>query len=621
MVAKRLKLIVVNMFIVIALFFCSEWYQYNFDFFPGYMIEFYATDDFEIMKSDLSKTADDNGVMISFLDKKIINSKNIKYDVYADEETKKYYENKVKLTHGSVKSFFSGETTAEYHSFYEYGQESNNKKIKLIIFGETDKVESFWNDIRNTYNMPFPEFQSAPNIDVGLFYFSFLSVFILILCFVLSYVEYFFNKKEYFIKMTLGENIIKHILYNVIIDSGVYFTIWCITRLMMIFWGSNKIYEIQQIWLLIAVIVMNSLFYLRYLILSNNKQQSKHFLKIMSMIKLICTVLTCLTISATVLEIIDNASYLKQKSFFVDHSNSYWYNAVEVNNNDVDEVMNYFYEQHVDDMKIYVAYQYIMLPDSNESMIAINENCYKYLSRKNEGIRHNDLNAEKYAFINKEKKLSTIDMNIIKEEVKSEKNIIYYNDNIDVIAISNDNHGMPMTKLFQNPIIIFDNLGNQPNSFYTNWLIQTDKTILNEYSKKNEMSYSETSAIDFFYLTISENNHKIFLYTMLSVLMMFIQLFNTIIIIKLNYELESIELTVKKAMGYSNFERFKKHYFLIIISSFFSFILLCIIFCKALTLVVIAVSIILIIDLIATKMYILKKDKENFYVVLKGGIL
>lgn len=623
-IVKRLKFIIVGIFIFLTVLFCGEWYQHNFNVLPTNIIEFYADEDFDTMKADLSEAAEKNSVNIAFIDRKIVSTRTFSVKIYADEKTQRYFTESIKLSPGSVKSLISGEIKTEFFPFDQFLPESENKRITLHLIGEADNLEGFWYDLEDQYNLPYPEKQSIRKTNVGLVYFSALALFTLLLCLLLSYYEYSISKKEYFVKMTLGENIIRSITKNILLDSLIYFIIWSIARLIITSFGSQKLFEAEQIMLLFAVIAVNDGFALLHLKLNSKKTtNTKFFSATVGTIKVISMILTCLTLSLCFSQLKNNVSYSSQKSFYNEYKNAYWYNAIIVpDRKSEDKYMNAFYKEHYDDMNIYVAYEYISLPQSKESTFSINGNAYKYLAKQNSEIADIDMSLSKYIFIKRDKELSDADKKEIKEWVKSENSIIYYDNDIELVALINDNHhAEPETRLIKNPVIVFENAENNPMSFYTKWLISTDKAVLAQFAEENDISYSETNALEFFNLTVKENNRIFYLYFVLSILLICVELFNTVLSLKLKYALEPIELTVKQVTGYSSYERFKGIYVLTVVSWIAAFISSCIIFKSSIGFTVISTILILLADLMLTKLYIDRKDKINIYAILKGGIL
>ena len=623
-IVKRLKFIIVGVFIFLTVLFCGEWYQHNFNVLPTNIIEFYANEDFDTMKADLSEAAEKNSVNIAFIDRKIVSTRTFSVKIYADEKTQRYFTESIKLSPGSVKSLISGEIKTEFFPFYQFLPESENKRITLHLIGGSDNLEGFWYDLEDQYNLPYPEKQSIRKTNTGLVYFSALALFTLLLCILLSYYEYSFSKKEYFVKMTLGENIVHDIFKSILLDSFVYFMIWSLARFVITLLGSQKLFEAEQIMLLFAVIAVNDSFPLLHLKLNNKKTtNTKFFSATVGTIKVISMILTCLTVSLFFSQLKNNVSYYSQKSFYEEYKNAYWYNAINVPDGEIeDSYMNAFYTEHYDDMNIYVAYEYISLPQSKESAFLINGNAFEYLAAQNSEIADIDMTSNKYIFIKRDKKLSDVDKQEIKEWVKSEKSIIYYDNDIELVALINDNyHAEPETRLIKNPIIVFENAENKPMSFYTKWLISTDKAVLQQFAEENDIAYSETNALEFFNLTVKENNRILYLYLVLSVLLICVELFNTVLSVKLKYALEPIELTVKQVTGYSSFERFKGIYILTAVSWIVAFITSCIIFKSSIGFTVASTLLVLLADLVLTKLCIDRKDKINIYTILKGGII
>jgi hypothetical protein len=216
---KRVRIILAILLILLGFIFSAELYQNYFRNFCGqfYYFELEEKENRKAVAELLEKTANEKNIGIFAVTDNTDTALETEIDVYANEKAKKLLESKYDIQNGEFCSFFSGKTKLRFHLFSEI--ESNDTIETFYCTGTMDEVSSVKTAVNQKHATSYIHKGYSDGNNWMIW-----AVWGLIYCilFVLGWMVIQFEKKENFIKISMGESIKKIIMKNVITDIGLY---------------------------------------------------------------------------------------------------------------------------------------------------------------------------------------------------------------------------------------------------------------------------------------------------------------------------------------------------------------------------------------------------------------
>ncbi|SHH98483.1 DUF1430 domain-containing protein [Clostridium grantii] len=489
-------------------------------------------------------------------------------------------------------------------------------------------------------------------------------IWALIICIILllSFYDVISQKKENVIRISMGEKISKIICINILIDSFIFVVMFIVilfilSRYSYVFFNFN----ISIIFFAILLCI-NGLLYLNLYSYDikeafSNGKSYKSLLSLNYGLKLITTVLIILIISSNIFSVSESLSLYKQKSFFEEHADYYYIKfAYRIRENSDgsfnDTLTDSSRVQVIFNKQFFEKFNAIELKNVSNVYgtggILANKNAFDYLSSKIDELRDINLEKEFYFLVPERMKNNLELINLLIDYIEifesNDYGVIYYNDNIEVVGVDEDSlYGSDVVK---NPIIVYNNMSleqlklqsdnNDQNIMKSEQLYDTmykissnddlkefNKFIV-EYNLQDEI-VNKTNVLEKYENSWIIAKRILYINLVFSILVLLLELIIINSIIRLEYEVNAIELSIKKVMGYSVLEKNWKIIMMTLITTISS-ILIAIIGARIMQIqevyyIAFGGSIILILELFIIVFYINRIENSKIQKILKGGNL
>ncbi|GLB61479.1 DUF1430 domain-containing protein [Cytobacillus sp. NCCP-133] len=576
------------------------------------------------------------------------------YDIYGTNGVEEYINDNLNIYDRKYTSLFLGQLN---FTFNDIKSISGIDKIHdFYVIGNNEQVHQFKMELIDKYAGNHPQEGYFSNESKK----NTMAIWILMnsIILVLSFYDIVLQKKESLIRVSMGERISKIIWRNILIDSIVFILLFSIILYMLSkFTNAFFMFEISLtsfIILLFAngLLYLNMYFYNLKEVFSNVKG-SKKILSLNYSLKFITTITTILIISSNLALIFESYKFYKQKSFFEGFSD-YYYTRLEYKPHlnidgsmsnvlsDSAKVQATFYRE------FFEKYDATLLASTdgllNGKGILANKNSFDYLSTEIKELKDHSLNKDIYFILPKRMSDGSISNTELNGAVKFyygnnfsyDYDVIYYEDNVDIISID-ENH-MNGSKFVENPIIIYNNInakeiGNQIESdsqkigfvHEVMYKISNDgdfNQFVKEYDLTNQI-VSKTNVLESYNNKWTNVKRVLYINFIFSILVLLLELIIISSIIKMEYEVNAIELSIKKVMGYSIFEKNRKIILITVITTMLSivssFIAAILINLEDPGYLVFGGIIILVLELLVIWFYIRKVENAKIQTILKGG--
>lgn len=625
---KSLKFVIVAIIISICTLMPGELFQLYLTQFDGdcYHINFALPKNTEAeqMNSDLIQSAEKNNVIIFKVEKKSVSALESSIDIYAGKNALNHLNKNYQVTGGSFSSLLSGKTVIKTHDFIEAPASAFSDEYTLI--GTEEDMYKFKEDLADKYGGSNPKITGQSDKKELTVMYCGAWVMLILLCCLLTLYECAFQKKENFLRMSLGENIRRRILINILTDTAFISILFFVLKLVGLAISKTGFMTGLSFMFFSALLILNSISYLKMSpksvsSLTGYEKTSRKLLSTNYFLKAVCVIITTIVISSNIACIYEGISYYKQKDFFTQYSDYYSYNCFSDNDGETDDIQHELYRKYLDDMKIF--HLCIRTNANEKNILFANINTKEYLTSKIKELGEIDFSKEAYVLIHKGEKLSADELENVKiwAGIKDPP-VIYYESSCEVVARTLD--ADPNTLLQKNPIIVFHNNRDEIPELYL-CMLKTDKEELNSFSKDHQLTYSETNMLDYYNQKMLTYKRLIYLNTVLSAIIILIEILVTVTVIRLEYSVNAVLLALKKVLGYSNVNRFSALYRIITLLWIFSVaasVLLSILLKFGNPIYVFAGSIfVLIFDFAIVILGTRKYDRSNIQKILKGGSL
>ena len=227
---KRVRIILAILLILLGFIFTAELYQNYFRNFYGqfYYFELEEKENRKAIAELLEKTADEKDIGIFAVTNHTDTALETEMNVYANKKARKLLKSKYNIQQGQFSSFFSGKTKVKIHLFNEI--ESNDTIETFYCTGTMNQISSVKTVINQSHATSYIHKGYSDGNNWMIW-----AVWGLIYCIllVLGLMVIQFEKKENFIKISMGESIKKVIIKNIIADTVMYTAIMFIIRTVL----------------------------------------------------------------------------------------------------------------------------------------------------------------------------------------------------------------------------------------------------------------------------------------------------------------------------------------------------------------------------------------------------
>ncbi|MDF2648576.1 MAG: putative rane protein [Paenibacillus sp.] len=575
------------------------------------------------------------------------------FDIYGTSGVEQFINEHSNIFAGSYPSLFLGDIQFAFDQFPNLPGIAKIHDYYLI--GSKAQVNQFKMDLIDKYagNHPMDGYEDkeSRNLIVSIWL---LMISIILL---LSYYDVVFQKKENLIRVSMGERINKIIWKNILLDTVVLGTlfasiIYILSKFTSVYFGFTI-----SLFLFIILLLLNALLYLNLYFYNlkevfSNVRGSKKLLSLNYGLKLVTSIITIFIISSNVALIVESYSLYKQKSFFEDHAeydyNRLNYRLILSSEGSIDSlgdsavVQDLFYRQFIDkfDATLLASMDGLL----NGKGIWANKNVFDYLSSEIKELRELTLNKTIYFILPAQMSGDPKILDEMKDTVRFyegdyftyDYEVIYYKDDVEIIRID-ENH-LNGSELVENPLII---LNNSPSDALTNQ-IEVDFTkitylheVMYNISSEDEFNrfiedhnlkdqiVTRTNAFDNYNAKWTIAQRVLYMNFIFSILVLLLEFIIISSIIKLEYEVNAIELSIKKVMGHSMLAKNSKIIGMTVITTLLSIlgavIVAVLLKLDGVTYLAAGGMVILLLELCVITVYIFKIENAKIQKILKGG--
>lgn len=637
---KLVKRLIIVFLLIICLVLTCESYQSYLSTCTNYLhyVSFYCPDNvtISVMLSELSEAAKRNNIMLLKIEKTIKSRFSSNIDIYADESAYMYLEKNFYIFQGKYRSLFSGETSVSFKPFEnipdDLVMQRNNPIFRLI--GDEKNMREFKSELVNKYAGCFPrQDEMDKRKEIAFFIISVWTTAIILVCFFTLY-DSSMQKKENYIRITIGENtffiwtkyVLSDLIFIIISFVVCSFLVYYFYRIK--FMSKITLIMFAIMVLMNAVISVNLLFYDKTKALSNIYISTK-LLVVNKSVKCVSVVLSAASISILLVTLYECGKYYIQKPFYERFSDYCMIdNLVQKSNiKHPFELESEFYNLYANKLNIFYLCGRAELSSGNTAVMA-NSNTKEYLLENIPELKKCFFDKDVYIIYNEETHFTENDLKLLNPHIECTLQEFTYNNNVEII-MTRYNSGNEVTFWVKNPVIVFFN--TDQSELYDSLAFEVPITlcyiredvIINEYMEKNNLNFSTTNFMEIFenrWLMLSQ---IAYLSVVLVILILILQVTVIISIIKFEYTVNAIELSIKKILGYTMMERFWKYYlssfFLYLISLFIAIVISSKLNFEKKEFIIWGVAFAYVTETILFTAFAKKYDKGSVQKILKGG--
>ncbi len=671
---KKNKVIVFGILFFIGLLFSNEMYIQYLSYINSnyYYVSFYPENGKEMeMLEEVEQTADKHNLQVFFVVDETKSSRNQQFQIYASDSVRTYLEKEEQIYENKQGSLFSGKVTVEYKSFYDLDADTIRKYpegFKLI--GEYDDMYHFKQELVDEYAGGFPHFDGYNSLEdiQGM-----VCAIWFIIAIVILLVEYYFitlEKKEIFVRFTMGEGL-KETLGRCMLRDAIIILSMFVIEAFFNYLICGGVFEFGTMFVVtILIIAVMTFFYIKLLWYDvsevfSNKKISKGTIIGNYVVKAIVLFLVICIATSNVATITQWVKYTKEEELFERQKG-----AKQVQFYHDDGLCEYGYDcewgiyfegQKFLEYLLYLKYERDGKSGSvyhydDEKLTNVKgftplvymSCCNKeYLMEKLPEIT--DYKEDTLYIIAPKKVKCTEEEqrnlfrwfgnDVGKEPDKYDKVFIEYEDDLDITALTPFNE--LGSDIIHNPIIAFENiktkyiptieevkeyrvLGKYRQTF-VHVSIEEVEAFLEECDICDKYDFYIEDVWDNYTNTLTSLRRLATISIIIIVLLLSLFIFVNQTFISMLYNGNGVELAIKKVSGYSMFERFRNIILadcIVGIVAIGAACVVCKIFSMCNLLYVIALGVLcIVIDLMLIAYNCRKMDKERIQKILKGGCL
>ncbi len=648
---KKIKYIISIFCFLLVFILTSELYQ---NYLSNFMDDFYyfsvgeQNDSTEVYDL-VAKLSNENNIGVFLVDYKTETTYSAKLDVYMNQKAKEELETKYNISDGIYKSLFSGNSEIHCYDYEELYTDGEN--LKFYFIGDFEQIR----DVRNTFNETIAAGYIHKN-DSNTISWLIIAVWIVVLLciIVLTWLDIQFQKKENFIRISLGMQMRKIVIKNIALDTIVYLGLFLVIYFLMSQFVYIGFKRTTILLMFVILLICNSLLYL-----SLFKYEYKEVLlganinlKIISncyILKVFTMMITIVSLSVNLELVTENSKYLKMYDT-INQYDEYSFLTLDMGKNDGDDweeqakihtgikskVFYEFYSFGKVALSVYnteneYGDRYFLV---NENTVGIEELIQKYCKEDN----------KYYIFIPKGKEnipkdayeITMCKFSGFVEEMDYE--VVVYDSGVELLffdtSISSDLiYGFDK---YEQPVMIYpcfddDNInvnelcdifGHCENDIMYRLSEEDINYIEENYEIDNINVISVTERCEQYKASISR---IVLLNSVISIFMFALEMTIIVTVIRMEYVVKAKELALKKVLGYGIWKKNWQLILLNIMTAGISVITL-VIFSKMFKMfdclnIILSTMFLLVVELILIVGCVLRTEKQYVPQILKGGCL
>lgn len=364
-------------------------------------------------------------------------------------------------------------------------------------------------------------------------------------------------------------------------------------------------------------------------VLSNTAISSKALI-LNKLIRCITIVLTSACISTSISVIYESYRFYQQKSFYESYSDYVVLQNLKVETGgETFEYEGEFYKKYVKELEIFFLCERMALSSGKIAVIA-NYNTMDYIKSAIPELENVVFDKDVYIIHKDSELINSMDMEFLKPTIDCEIAEVTYHENAKLVSIEL-NYDNQFTRWCENPIIVYYNtdvaiLYDESMISMTVpivlCLIKND-VVIDEFMRSNHISYSCTNMMDIFEQQWIKLKRTSYLSCILLVLLFVLQILVILNIVNLEYKVNAIELSIKKIIGYSMVERFRRQYVVSLLLYVFSLAVSLIVAGTlkfgSLPFITYGIMLSYLIETVIFTLFAARYDRKNVQKILKGG--
>lgn len=477
-------------------------------------------------------------------------------------------------------SVFLGDITFQFKPLSEHPAVAYTPNFYGI--GSAAAIKAFKMELIDTYagNHPQPGYNESAEL------YRILGVFALvaIITVLLTFYELAIVRKELLVRLSMGESLARWMTRSILMDSGILSLAFIVSFVTLRSFTPINPYLMLFSGLMVVVIVLNGLVYLRLRRLTikeafSNGQRSNRLLAFTYGMKFATAFLTILMLSSSITVIAEAVTIYKQRPFFEAKKNySYTYIGHKVTSprysdeksSDISErIQTELYTRFYEDFKVTLSTPINSFATADQPTVLMNWTAFDEVAEQfanSASVFANELTffaPEGIAIPAK----STIDSGLrelgLAAYLADSYPVVRYQEDFETVAI--DQNLTSGSTLINNPLLIVVNEAKQSkapkqlsNVLLADVMYDLDQEAFQDYVAEKQMTNElvlQTNAWEKYLGIWAAAKRLMNMNLIFAVLILSLELLVIWTVLRLEYQVNAIELSVQKVMGYSIWQK------------------------------------------------------------------
>ena len=605
---KHIRNILLLITIIFAFVMQAEVYQNMLWNFNGayYLSSRYTTtnDDMDSFLANAEDTAEKHGVHIfSTFNQRVSNYQTRLYIYGDDTVVRDSLKSTMDIEEKTYTALIGGITVIEFEDFREAKNTGNGQEIMVSYIGDDDDIIATYQDLAKEYSISQPEFWQSTETDMMFIVWGLVAILMI----VLNMIEVIRRQKEVVVRASLGENAAVIALKAVVADMISYAALFVLAKLLVsqFISGAYEDHLILAVYCAGAVLsVIPYAAFVRFDVKKAfaNASDKKGMFYLLNGLKVFATAMTIFTITTNLSSIQGNL--LTNTTLLENHYNDYYFGVMQIeppfeeNEEESKEskFWNDLYENEYNTINPVVCIGSRI--SDTDNYIFVNHNARDMLQGFSDMLTEDDekedivvfvpkgRNAESYKDIAKEEIGSLTqnaeELRVVYKEYSGREQFYYLNSNREEAIDGLSRVTNPIVIYQANEAVALNGSYIETGTYNGEVIYGCDESTIRSVAKK----YSEQLGSHYFMLTnvgedyIYSHSFLVKLISFISSLCVLVLLLDIAIIVseaKMEFRLSSMEISLKKVLGYSFYERHKRFISVNLIENIAVVILICIV--------------------------------------------
>lgn len=653
---KKIKLVILAIMLVLGFalqseIFHIECWNFNTGYYLSSTISYSDEAERTELISDLYRISKENDVTVFAVNITTVNQIEYEMVVFADADAHDYIYSNHNISKQKYYSVLSGNINVEYCDFLDLAEDDNKYVNTISFIGDKADVINVYKQLKDRYHITYPRLMGANEKDMIYLMWGIIALLMVIM----TCIEVLYNKKEVVLRVSLGQDVKEIIINSIVIEILTDMIMFFVIKTMVFQFISGEFMKNTVIGLFILGIAVSCLCYLFYGVYDTKKvfanvNDSKEILMILYILKALVT-MASIGVIVTNLGTVMNDILVSNESGIVAVCQEYSYISIK------DEALNTYYDEAGERIKNGLEYEKAIFkeyyekakplicnvalvdPQTNTNYVCVNEFGGDLLTQFTDGeeLENADIVCFIPRHINNENALQYVEScigNLIMDaDNLNIKEIIYCDYKYLTCIDTNAAYGM---KTVINPVVIYSrydglkNINNIAETYFNNVLFNlSDEDVIEieEKYKLRENGYKivKTSVAENYEYHKNVIRRSIAFFSSICSFTVILQVILVFAINKMEYQMNAMEMALKKVLGYSIWRKNTRALLSSIVFHVLITILLCILGeytqLFSILLCIFAGTFMLVIEILAIVFNVFYIEKQKISKILKGGCL